>query len=153
MSYDKRMLHKLSNWKDIQGALTRLSISVEEDTSRMLIRAYDVDSDGQMHYLLFIKDMVSEDKHFLAGPRPVSGAPPSAGPGTYDIALSMLICRYRDCYISISYLSYLSHCWVVHWKSLIFLSSSITSYSSTSIAYSHNTNMHPSTSLSIYQAL
>jgi hypothetical protein len=35
----------------------------------------------------------------------------------------------------------------VHWKILIFFSSSITSYCSTSITHNHNTNIHPKTSL------
>ena len=47
-----------------------------------------------------------------------------------DVAGYLSLSLYRSC---------LSQCGVVHWKALVFLSSSITSYSSISISHNHIT--------------
>jgi len=64
-SYDKAFTLQLSSWEDLQGVMAKLGIPIDKDTSNMLLRAYDVRSNGMMHYSLFIKDLVSEDSHFL----------------------------------------------------------------------------------------
>ena len=64
-SYDKGGSHTLSNWKDIQGAMLRAGVPISKETAEQMIRSYDLNSTGQMHYKLFIKDIESEDMHFL----------------------------------------------------------------------------------------
>ena len=64
-SYDKNFSQTLAKWQDIQGVMAKLSISIDRETALMLMRAYDVHSNGIMHYSLFIKEIVSEDSHFL----------------------------------------------------------------------------------------
>jgi len=64
-SYDKAFTLQLSSWQDVQGVMAKLGIPIDRDTASMLLRTYDVRSNGVMHYALFIKDLVSEDSHFL----------------------------------------------------------------------------------------
>ena len=76
---------------------------------------------------------------------------PKNGPKIFQgYVLDKSALDYKDVagYLSLSlYRSCLSQCGVVHWKALILLSSSITSYSSTSISHSHNTDIHSHSNL------
>jgi Ca2+-binding EF-hand superfamily protein len=64
-SYDKDFTQCLSNWKDVQGVMSKLGVQIEPEIASMLLRTFDVRQNGKMNYTLFIKDLVTEDSHFL----------------------------------------------------------------------------------------
>ena len=90
-SYDKDFTQCLVSWRDVQGVMARLGVPIEQEIALMLLRAYDVHNNGVMHYSLFIKDLVNEDKHFMqmVEVSPIKSAPSATSRTPNGVAKSI----------------------------------------------------------------
>ena len=64
--WDKQNVGMLSKWEHVQGAVRRLGVNISQDEAECLMKEYDRNKSGEMHYNYLIKDIIGNDPHFLA---------------------------------------------------------------------------------------
>ena len=64
--WDKSDVGYLSRWEHVQGAVKRLGVTITQEEAECLVKEYDKNKTGDLHYNYLIKDIIGDDPHFLA---------------------------------------------------------------------------------------
>ena len=70
VAWDPRALGKLGRWDHVVGVFKRLGIKITKDEAQALIVLFDKDKTGELVYEEFIKEIGSEDFHFMGDNAP-----------------------------------------------------------------------------------
>jgi Ca2+-binding EF-hand superfamily protein len=70
VAWDPRGLGKLGSWDHVVGVFKRLGIKISKDEAVALIALFDRDKTGELVYEEFLKEIGSEDFHFMGDNTP-----------------------------------------------------------------------------------
>jgi Ca2+-binding EF-hand superfamily protein len=64
-SWDPKGVKTLSSIDHIIGAVNRLGVEGTEELAKVLLKSYDLNDNGQMHYLILLDELCADDAHFM----------------------------------------------------------------------------------------
>jgi len=70
IAWDPKFTKTITDWRMLQGAARSLNVKINEEEAKSIMRSYDKWDNGEMHYMLLLRDMNDEDSNFLMDARP-----------------------------------------------------------------------------------
>lgn len=66
VAWDPHFTGYITRWVDLQGAIAKLGININEEDAKKVMQTYDVNSNGKLDYGLFSRDILKSDPSFMA---------------------------------------------------------------------------------------
>eukprot|EP01034_Spumella_vulgaris_P024044 gene24044-30341_t len=63
--WDPTFTKRISDFEHLVGAAKRLGVTITEEEARVLMKCYDKDGSGDMHYDYLAREIMNEENHFL----------------------------------------------------------------------------------------
>jgi Ca2+-binding EF-hand superfamily protein len=63
--WDPTFTQRITHFEHLVGAAKRLGVTISEEEARVLMKCYDKDGSGDMHYDYLAKEITAEENHFL----------------------------------------------------------------------------------------
>jgi len=94
IAWDPQFTGKISRWQELQGALGKLGVALNEEDAQKIMQTYDVHSNGEFDYNLFAQDVLKSDPSFMADSTSVNDLK-STATGRTPADISQMIRQFR----------------------------------------------------------
>jgi Ca2+-binding EF-hand superfamily protein len=94
VAWDPHFTGYISRWQDLQGAISKLGLNINEEDAVKVMQTYDVHSNGKLDYGLFSGDILKSDPSFMADSTSVNDLKATAT-GRTPADISSMIRQFR----------------------------------------------------------